>query len=296
MMNMSNWIGFSQLSRFVLRGAPFALALFPVAAWAVDGVIEINQVRADAGAVTPGDTANFPVTIDQPGSYRLTGNLTVPDANTSAIEVEADNVRIDLNGFSILGPTVCGFSGCSPTGGGMGIEGSNVEGLSVSNGTIQGMGDTGIQLTVGSGSSRIERVRAVSNGRVGISPGSESLVTHCTANNNGLTGISVGGQSVVSHNIANDNQGTGVVSAGIRLGLGSIGIQNTAYRNDNDGIACSGRCTVLGNNVGNNSAFGLVLGSNSGYAQNVITVNTGGTVSGGIEIGENVCDTNTTCP
>ena len=42
-------------------------------AWAVDGVIEINQHRALAGGVTAGDTAGFPVTLSQRGSYRLTG-------------------------------------------------------------------------------------------------------------------------------------------------------------------------------------------------------------------------------
>ena len=55
---------------------------------AVDGVIEINQARALAGGVTPGDAAGFPVTITASGSYRLTGNLTV-DENTTAISVTA---------------------------------------------------------------------------------------------------------------------------------------------------------------------------------------------------------------
>src|SRR5271156_5439677 len=50
-------------------------------AWAVDGVIEINQASAKAGGVTPGDTPLFPVTLSQPGSYRLTGNLDVTDAS-----------------------------------------------------------------------------------------------------------------------------------------------------------------------------------------------------------------------
>src|SRR5437870_3755247 len=75
--------------------------------YAVDGVILIDQNRALAGNVTPGDLQGFPVTISVAGSYRLSGNLTVPDANTTAILVTVDNVTIDLNGFSIIGPTVC---------------------------------------------------------------------------------------------------------------------------------------------------------------------------------------------
>src|SRR6266436_5075236 len=75
--------------------------------YAVDGIVLIDQNRALAGNVTPGDTPGFPVTISLSGSYRLSGNFTVPNANTTAILITAHNVTIDLNGFSILGPTVC---------------------------------------------------------------------------------------------------------------------------------------------------------------------------------------------
>lgn len=63
--------------------------------------------RALNGNVTPGDSAGFPVTISLPGSYRLSGNLTVPDADTDAILITADNITLDLNGFTIAGPTIC---------------------------------------------------------------------------------------------------------------------------------------------------------------------------------------------
>ena len=36
----------------------------PPLASAVDGVVEINQTRALAGAITASDTAGFPVTLD----------------------------------------------------------------------------------------------------------------------------------------------------------------------------------------------------------------------------------------
>src|SRR5436190_432567 len=75
--------------------------------YAVDGIILIDQNRALAGGVTPGDAPGFPVTISQRGSYRLASDLIVPNANTTAIVVNANNVTIDLNGFSIIGPTVC---------------------------------------------------------------------------------------------------------------------------------------------------------------------------------------------
>src|SRR5262249_14150677 len=75
-----------------------AIAALP--AYAVDGVIEINHARALAGGVTPGDGAGYPVTLSQPGSYRLTGSLSAP-AGTDAISITAARVSLDLNGFRI---------------------------------------------------------------------------------------------------------------------------------------------------------------------------------------------------
>jgi len=61
------------------------LTAVAVPAYAVDGVVLINQSVALSGNVTPGDTPGFPVTISAPGSYRLSSNLIVPDGNTTAI-------------------------------------------------------------------------------------------------------------------------------------------------------------------------------------------------------------------
>ena len=70
------------------------------AAFAVDGVVLIDQNRALAGNVTPGDAPGFPVTISQPGSYRLSGNLVAP-LNSGAIHIAASKVTLDLNGFHV---------------------------------------------------------------------------------------------------------------------------------------------------------------------------------------------------
>ena len=102
-----------------------------------------------AGGVTPGDAPGFPVSINQPGSYVLSSGLTVPDANTTAIEINADHVTVDLNGFAILGPTDCsgGTNPCANAGVGSGIHAPAVRfNITVRNGTIQGMGFNGVQL------------------------------------------------------------------------------------------------------------------------------------------------------
>src|SRR5690606_10202060 len=77
---------------------PIALASFGLAAPApaADGVIEINQTCAKQTGCFDNDTANFPVTIDGKAgkSYRLTSDLVVPDENTTAIRISADDVSI----------------------------------------------------------------------------------------------------------------------------------------------------------------------------------------------------------
>src|SRR3954463_6674651 len=85
-------------------------SVFLATSWTIHAanyIVLIDQNRAIAGNVTPGDDPGFPVTISKPGSYRLAGNLTVPGADTSAIVITADAVTLDLNGFSIAGPLLC---------------------------------------------------------------------------------------------------------------------------------------------------------------------------------------------
>ena len=63
------------------------------------------------------------------------------------------------------------------------------------------------------------------------------------------------------------------------------------------GPSCWGS-TVTSNSARQNGAYGLDLaaGLGSGYSGNTIDGNTTGTVTGGVEMGTNVCDANTTCP
>jgi hypothetical protein len=156
--------------------------------YAVNGIVLIDQNRALAGNVTPGDAPGFPVTISLPGSYRLSGNLTVPDANTTAISTTVNNVTIDLNGFSIIGPTVClgsPVTSCGPIGFGVGVEGNSQLSITVINGSVRGMGSIGIDL-VGDGGS-VEKVHADSNGPYGI------LVTRGTVSGNTATSNAAAG-------------------------------------------------------------------------------------------------------
>lgn len=84
-------------------------ALAAPCAFAVDGVVLINQSTVMAAG-------GFPYIISQPGSYKLSGNLTMNTTQTGnyigncgglpspcdlAIGIGTSNVSLDLNGFTI---------------------------------------------------------------------------------------------------------------------------------------------------------------------------------------------------
>ncbi len=76
--------------------------LLATSAYAIDGQMLINQSTVMAAG-------GFPYKIMQPGSYKLTGNLTMtttPGGNISGIDVAigiiSNQVTLDLNGFTIF--------------------------------------------------------------------------------------------------------------------------------------------------------------------------------------------------
>jgi hypothetical protein len=251
---------------------PLALLLvLAPPATAVDGVLEINQACAVSTGCFAGDEAGFPVTITSAGvSVRLTSSLTVPSASTTAISVNAADVTVDLNGFRILGPTIC--SGiplaCVPAGTGDGVAGPH-PGTVVSNGTIRGMGRSGVAL---GDNARVIGIRAVGNGTYGIATTLRGLVSGCVVTRNGATGI------YSDHGVIRDN---------VSSGNGDFGVDAFAS-------------TITGNTIRTNEGFGLNASANTGYGHNHFSNNNGGDanpqVSSGLEIAPNVCGGDLICP
>ncbi len=189
------------------------------------GITLINQDLALTGGVTLGDTPGFPVTLSRSGSYILTSNLIIGN-NTTGIFVRADNVTIDLNGFAIIGP---GFSGI-----GRGVEAEIVlnrisfSNTTVVNGTIEGVGNTGVRLA---DTARVENVRVTGAGLAGIDVSSGSTVTGNTVVDNGDFGISAGSGSMVNGNTVSGNG-----QQGLLLGTSS-GYGNNVLTENNGGNA-----------------------------------------------------------
>jgi len=182
--------------------------LLPV--WAGDGVIEINQAKAQAGGVTAGDTPGFPVRIGAAGSYRLTGNLDVP-ADTDGIVLISDNVRLDLGGF-----TIASAGGVSLSA--RGVEGPNRKNIAVRNGIIRDFPGQGVY---GQFSSIVATdLVIVNNGDDGLNVGANSIIRNCVVVDSGDHGVLVMGPSLVVNTISRGSDGSGfflLSSAGITI-------------------------------------------------------------------------------
>lgn len=249
------------------------LAALVSSVYAVDGVVLIDQNHALAGNITPGDTPGFPVTISQPGSYRLTGNLVVPDANTNGIQITADNVTLDLNGFSIIGPVVCTSSPttCPAAGSGRGVAAGNDQtlgprGVRVKNGSVRGMGNLGIFMTSEGGF--VERVNADSNAGGGILVAGTVIASAAT--HNGSFGILA---ITVRDCTATDNTGDGIVLDG----SGGVGTGNIASFNGGRGMFVPNG-TAANNTIVRNNSFGISTTCPSSIVGNTIVSNTLGTI------------------
>jgi hypothetical protein len=250
------------------------LLLAAAPSMAVDGVIEINQARALAGGVTPTDTPGFPVTLDAPGSYRLTGNLDVVGA--VGIAIDAPYVNLDLNGFALTGD----FQGEVGAGTECIAASAGAIGAKVVNGRVRRCRGVGLSLR---DQAWVEDVISTSNGGVGIFVRDDSVVRGCQVLDNGGNGILAGKSALVTGNIASNN-GLG----GIELD-GGIASGNIVRNNLTAGItAQQDGALVTGNTV--EDSGGLTLGANVGYVHNVL-VDSSSFITNGISLGPNLCGT-----
>jgi hypothetical protein len=243
-------------------------------AYGAGGVTLIDQKAVLSGKVTELDTPGFPVTISESGSYRLGSNLVVPDGGTTAIQITADDVTLDMDGFSIIGPNTCTPNPvrCTISGGsGIGIVAVNPTGPSpanvrVRNGVVRGMGGHGIRM-MGDGTS-VEHVQSVSNGGPGIVVGQGSIIDSLTELNSSgaaMVGLVVRG-SVSMNNVF-----------GIFVRPGGVAIGNVAIGNAATGLAVN-NASATNNTANNNGSFGIDADCPGTLVGNTATGNAGGNI------------------
>jgi hypothetical protein len=207
-----------------------------------------------------------PYTITSPGFYYLAQNLTLAPVNASAITVQADDVTLDLMGFSL--------SGTGKTIDGIVLSGvrSNVE---IRNGSLRNFSAKGIY-ALDSRGIRVISLRVGDTAATGIElGGTNHLVMDCSVKSAGGHGIFAGTGSLVKGNLVMNNTDYGIkandgsnvvsnVAASNGLGIAaarfSSVIDNTVASNTSNGISAADNCTVTRNTAYNNSGTGITTG------------------------------------
>ncbi|MBN2317244.1 MAG: right-handed parallel beta-helix repeat-containing protein, partial [Sedimentisphaerales bacterium] len=213
----------------------------------------------------------------------LTQNLTHTDRYTNAIVVEANNVTIDLGGYSLMGPTSSFNETCS----GIYMDGrTNVE---IRNGTITNFPNVGIYEadsgeTILASGHRVIDVRVTSIGAEGIILwGLNHTVRGCTVTQTqidieqGFGAITCGHISFINNNVVSENGIIGIrtnigclirdntiadCSYGILPGEGSSVIDNTVtFCGDGIWIRDADGCLVRGNTVRSMVEYGINIES-----------------------------------
>jgi hypothetical protein len=230
---------------------------------AIAGQAQASDVELiDQGVVKA--AGGFPFKITRPGSYRLTGPLTVP-ATSNGLMIDAPNVLLDLNGFTITcrGGQFSGITSDDTT-----LTFVNVK---IRHGAVSGCGYA------------VNFVSLIQDAEI------EDFV----ASNYGPVGIALQ-QGAVRRSETTGGNGNGTLggSAGIQLASGGI-VDSNRVQGDNVGIE-TGSAAIITNNVVianttaiiafNNGGLVALIGSNSIFSPG------DGRFSGGRSQGNNTCN------
>lgn len=215
----------------------------------------INSADGDARTPISGPA---PITISQPGSYYLTNNIG-GFAGTDAITIDASNVTLDLNGFTLLGRPSA-FNAITIT--------DNRTDIVIRNGIITGWPGLGIQAHFAN-NCLIERIVAHNNTDIALNIGDKSLVKDCVVQDGGATGIILSDASTIAFCTSNGNTGLG-----INTGIGCTVTNCTTDQNSGIGIEVDSDSAIMGCTSSQNGDSGIDLsGANSRATGNTCSDN-----------------------
>jgi hypothetical protein len=216
--------------------------------------------------------AAFPIVLNQPGSYFLTQDITGV-AGKDGIEIAADNVTIDLNGFVLLGVAGSGSGIITP---------SPQDTIVVRNGEVRGWTGSGIDLYA-SVNERLSQLVIDYNGDAlsvvpNIKIGNHSSLTDCTATFSPARGVEINSYSLVENCVVNYNGREGIAAFGSNdrimdnhvVGNGAAGASSGIWLDGLEGVA-------VGNTVEDNACCGIFASGTGGSVHG----NTGRNNNGG---------------
>ncbi len=198
--------------------------------------VALSVMPAQAETVNCTHITTLPAVITIPGVYCLTQSLTTAIASGNAIDVQASNVVIDLNGFRVAGLAAGLGTGA------VGIHALNRQNITIKNGIVRGF-FAGIQLEGGGTGHLIEDVLADQNTAYGIMiqaarsviRRNRVLTTGGTTKETGVGTAVVGilvvtgaGVRVIDNDVAAVTRGATEISAGIAFdgGLNNFVVDN----------------------------------------------------------------------
>jgi hypothetical protein len=207
-----------------------------------------------------------------------------------------ESVRADQNAATgIRGFAGTAVRGCTASANGGGIlvgPGGLISGSVALDNVFQGFVGSGQGTTLIGNTAR-------GNGAVGISAGESAVVKDNASSSNLDDGITADSGSTVYGNAVQQNAGEGLVCTN-RCNVSGNSVTGNGDAADEDGIQCGAGCAVRANTANGNRGFGLNLGGDAAYGENVLVSNVTGPVTGGVNRGDNHCagigTVSATCP
>jgi hypothetical protein len=239
------------------------------------GILVILVLLSPAAALAGGDIyvggpygtkiTSVPYTISAPGAYYLGGNLTTAPDSTG-IFITADNVTLDLMGFTLSGSGIDNF----------GIYMHDRKNVEIRNGTVSGW-NTGIYEDGMGLAHRVINVRVVGNIYGIWLKGSCHLIRACLASARNIAPTGYG--LVVTHGTVQDCQVKNYSQAGIRIeGAHCTIVSGNVVTNATDGygITALGPALLMANAVAN-CQTGIYAQSAASFIGNTVSTFSGQT-------------------
>lgn len=212
---------------------------------------------------------DLPYTITQPGSYVLTSNLiqcsACPITPSDAITIDANNVTLDLNGFSLVGDAANSVSGI--------VVNAGRSNITIRHGIVRGFPHHAVNIA-GAINSRVERLIVADCGADGIRVGFGSTVRDCNVTNCLGQGVFLETACIADSVTAVGCGLDGIHTLPVATTNGSIIRNCTARLNAEDGIDANDGCVVSGCTVTLNGAAGIRAATGCTISNNAATLNT----------------------